>query len=172
MKIRHIILSSALIAVLAACANSPSATDPSASAVAGGDDFPDVTVDGGVGEDPKISFDHKVEPPTELKIKDLVEGDGEVVKEGATVEVNYKGVSWVNGGVEFDSSFSRGETISFGLNEVIPGWRDGLVGQKVNGRRLLVIPPEMGYGAQSPTPAIAPNDTLVFVVDLVSVKNP
>lgn len=172
MKLRHIILSSALVAALAACANSPSATDPSASAAGGSSDFPDVTVEGGYGEDPKIAFDSKVEPPADLKIKDLVEGDGDVVKEGATVEVHYKGVSWVNGGAEFDSSFSRGETISFPLNGVIPGWRDGLVGQKVNGRRLLVIPPEMGYGAQSPTPAIAPNDTLVFVVDLVSVQNP
>lgn len=172
MKLRHIILSSALVAALAACSASPSATDPSASPTGGSAASPDVSVEGGFGEDPKISFDSKVEPPVGLEIKDLVEGDGEEVKPGATVEVHYKGVSWVNGGVEFDSSFSRGETISFPLNGVIPGWRDGLVGQKVNGRRLLVIPPEMGYGAQSPTPAIAPNDTLVFVVDLVSVQNP
>lgn len=174
MKLRSIILSSALVAVLAACASSPSATDPSASATSGAGastDFPNVTVEGGVGEDPKISFDAKVEPPAELKTKDLVEGDGETVQAGATVTVFYKGVSWKNDGQVFDGNFGA-DPVTFPLNQVIPGWRDGLVGQKVNGRRLLVIPPDQAYGDQAIPPAIAANDTLVFVVDVVGVQNP
>ncbi|MEE8602591.1 FKBP-type peptidyl-prolyl cis-trans isomerase [Euzebya tangerina] len=110
------------------------------------------------------------EPPTELEITDLIEGDGAEVPAQATVTVHYVGVSWKNGGQQFDASWDRGDTISFGLNQVIAGWTKGIPGMKVGGRRMLVIPPDMGYGAQSPTPAIAPNDTLVFVIDLVAVR--
>ena len=110
------------------------------------------------------------EPPTELEITDLIEGDGAEVPAQATVTVHYVGVSWKNDGKQFDASWDRGDTISFGLNQVIAGWTQGIPGMKVGGRRMLVIPPDMGYGAQSPTPAIAPNDTLVFVIDLVDVR--
>ena len=174
MKLRYILLSAALVAALGACSNGSSSTD-SASGAAGDDtaaavvNGPDVKVEGNFGEDPKVENDWSKEPPKELLIQDLIEGDGEAIQEGATVEVHYKGVSWKNKGTVFDSSFERGETVSFPLDGVITGWRDGLVGQKVNGRRLLVIPPELAYGDATVTPAIAPNDTLVFVVDLVSI---
>lgn len=128
----------------------------------------DVTVDGDLGSKPKISLPDGP-PPAELEITDLVEGDGEEAGPRATVTVHYVGVSWANGGSQFDASWDRGDTISFGLNQVIAGWTEGIPGMKVGGRRMLVIPPHKGYGAQSPTPAIAPNDTLVFVIDLVSV---
>ncbi|WP_336250360.1 FKBP-type peptidyl-prolyl cis-trans isomerase [Stomatohabitans albus] len=165
MKLRYIILASALVASLAACSGGGASSGSSEAATSG------VAVKEGFGQDPTIIFDAKQKPPTDLVIQDLVPGDGQEVPPGATVTVNYKGVSWVNGGQVFDSSFERGEPITFPLDQVIPGWRDGLVGQKVNGRRLLIIPPNMGYGAQSPTPAIAPNDTLVFVVDLLAVES-
>ena len=108
-------------------------------------------------------------PPTELQLVDLVEGDGDEAPEGATVTVHYAGVSWTNDGRGFDSSFERGQPAPFPLAGVIAGWQQGIPGMRVGGRRLLVIPPDLGYGSSSPTPAIAPNDTLVFVVDLVRV---
>ncbi|WP_370327846.1 FKBP-type peptidyl-prolyl cis-trans isomerase [Euzebya sp.] len=129
----------------------------------------DVTVEGDLGSKPAITgLDG--EPPADLVITDLHPGEGEEAPSGATVTVHYVGVSWANGGKQFDSSWDRGDTISFGLHQVIAGWTQGIPGMRVGGRRLLVIPPHLGYGAQSPTPAIAANDTLVFVIDLVAVS--
>ncbi len=107
------------------------------------------------------------EAPIRLKIKDLVTGKGEEVTDVTTpYSWNYEGVSWSNGKV-FDSSFDRGAPIPFALNQVIPGWTEGLIGIRVGGRRMLVIPPEMAYGESGSPPAIGPNEPLVFVVDLV-----
>ena len=112
------------------------------------------------------------EPPTELVVVDLVEGDGEEVPAGATVTTHYVGVSWTNDGAEFDSSWDRGEPATFPLSGVIAGWTDGIPGMKVGGRRMLIIPPDQAYGASAPSPAIAANDTLVFVIDMVEVVPP
>lgn len=128
----------------------------------------DVTVQGELGSKPTITIPD-TEPPAELVIEDLVEGDGAETGEKATVTVHYVGVSWTNDGQQFDASWDSGSTISFGLNQVIAGWTKGIPGMRVGGRRLLIIPPDMGYGRQSPTPAIAANDTLVFVIDLVDI---
>ncbi len=128
----------------------------------------DVTVQGDLGSKPTITIPD-TEPPAELVIEDLVEGDGAETGENATVTVHYVGVSWTNDGQQFDASWDSGSTISFGLNQVIAGWTKGIPGVRVGGRRLLIIPPDMGYGRQSPTPAIAANDTLVFVIDLVDI---
>lgn len=128
-----------------------------------------IVVEGDLGTKPTITLPEG-DAPTELVIEDLVEGDGEEAGAGATVTVHYVGVSWAHGGRQFDASWDRGDTISFGLNQVIAGWTQGIPGMKVGGRRMLVIPPQLGYGAQSPTPAIAPNDTLVFVIDLVATR--
>ena len=128
-----------------------------------------IVVEGDLGAKPTITLPGG-EAPTDLVISDIVEGDGPEVPEGATVTVHYVGVSWANDGKQFDASYDRGDTISFGLNQVIGGWTQGIPGMKVGGRRMLVIPPHLGYGAQSPTPAIAPNDTLVFVIDLVATR--
>ncbi len=108
-------------------------------------------------------------PPTELVVEDLVEGDGDVVEEGATVEVDYAGVA-CSTGVLFDSSYERGTPVEFPLDGVIPGWTEGLVGMKVGGTRLLVIPPELGYGTKGSGEDIAPGETLVFVIELRSVS--
>ncbi len=133
------------------------------------DDASGVTVEGPLDAKPQITLPDG-QPPSQLVVVDLVEGDGEVVPEGATVTTHYVGVSWANDGEEFDASWNRGEPLTFPLSNVIQGWTQGIPGMRVGGRRLLVIPPEMGYGASSPTPAIAANDTLVFAIDLVDVN--
>jgi peptidylprolyl isomerase len=103
-------------------------------------------------------------PPTELQTTDLVEGTGDAVPAGATVTVDYIGVSCSTGKI-FDSSYSRGEPATFPLSGVIPGWTTGIPGMKVGGQRLLVIPPDQGYG-DSGQGDIAPGETLWFVVDM------
>jgi peptidylprolyl isomerase len=109
------------------------------------------------------------DPVTELVVTDEVVGTGEDVTPGATVTAHYVGVS-ASTGAQFDASWDRGAPISFPLDGVIQGWSEGLVGMKVGGRRTLVIPGAMAYGANPPPGAgIAPNETLVFTVDLVDV---
>lgn len=135
--------------------------------VSGGTDG--VAVEGPLDEKPAVDVDTEDEPPASLTVVDLVDGDGAEVTAGATVTTHYVGVSWTFG-EEFDSSWERGEPISFPLSGVIAGWQEGIPGMRVGGRRLLVIPPEQAYGEASPTPAIADNDTLVFVIDLVAIE--
>jgi peptidylprolyl isomerase len=110
-------------------------------------------------------------PPKKLETKDLEEGSGAVAKAGDAVTVNYVGVNYKTG-KEFDASWDRGEPFTFtlGAGEVIPGWDQGVEGMKVGGRRELIIPPELGYGSAGAPPAIPPNETLVFVVDLEGVE--
>lgn len=108
-------------------------------------------------------------PPTSLVIKDLKVGTGPAVSATDTVTVNYIGVACSTGKI-FDSSWSRGQTATFGLNQVIPGWTKGLTGMQAGGQRLLGIPPDEGYGSQGQPPTIAPDETLWFVVDLVSIQ--
>jgi peptidylprolyl isomerase len=110
-------------------------------------------------------------PPSKLIIKDIVVGKGPALKEGETATAHYVGASWSTG-AEFDSSWDRGEPSPFPIAQgsVIQGWVDGLQGMKVGGRRELVIPPALGYGPQGSPPAIAPNETLVFVVDLKKIS--
>ena len=122
-----------------------------------------------LGEKPEITVPD--EPATELITEDVVEGDGPEAKEGDEVEVEYVGVAQSTG-AEFDSSWERDEPFTFGLGagEVIPGWDEGIVGMKEGGRRLLVIPGDQAYGPTGQPPDIGPNETLVFAVDLISVK--
>jgi peptidylprolyl isomerase len=111
------------------------------------------------------------EPPAELQKTDIVRGKGRAAKAGDLVSVQYVGNSWSTG-TQFDASWDRGgEPFQFplGAGQVIPGWDQGVAGMKRGGRRLLVIPPDLAYGAQSPSPDIAPNETLIFVVDLKKV---
>jgi peptidylprolyl isomerase len=106
--------------------------------------------------------------PNRLVIKDLRKGTGRVAKNGDTVTVHYVGVSALNGR-QFDASWDRGQPFSFKLpGQVIAGWNKGVPGMRVGGRRELVIPPGLAYGAQGSGP-IGPNETLVFVIDLLKV---
>jgi len=109
-------------------------------------------------------------PPDQLEIEDIEEGDGAEAQAGDQVSVNYVGVLY-EGGEEFDSSFAGGQPFPFrlGAGNVIPGWDEGVEGMKVGGRRRLIIPPELAYGAQGSPPDIPPDSTLVFVIDLLSV---
>jgi peptidylprolyl isomerase len=110
-------------------------------------------------------------PPAELVVEDIEVGEGEEARAGHQVEVHYVGVSWKTR-QQFDASWDRGNTFSFGLGEgrVIKGWDQGVEGMKVGGRRRLVIPPHLAYGKQGAGRAIGPNETLVFVVDLLGVR--
>ena len=110
-------------------------------------------------------------PPRKLVVEDIVKGKGPAAKRGGTVIVNYVGENFSNG-TEFDASWDRGQPfpVTIGRTQVIEGWTRGLVGIRKGGRRMLTIPPELGYGPNGYPPAIPPNETLVFVVDAVSVR--
>lgn len=112
--------------------------------------------------------------PSGLKYQDTVVGKGAEATSGQTVEVHYTG--WLDKagkkGAKFDSSVDRGDPFSFrlGAGDVIKGWDEGVAGMKVGGKRTLVIPAELGYGAQGAGGVIPPNATLVFDVELLGVK--
>ncbi len=113
----------------------------------------------------------KSAPPEQLKTEEIVEGTGKEAKSGDEVTVQYVGVGYESE-EEFDSSWSRNEPFAFslGAGQVIPGWEAGIEGMKVGGRRELIIPPELAYGSAGSPPAIGPNETLIFVVDLLEVE--
>jgi peptidylprolyl isomerase len=106
-------------------------------------------------------------PPADLDITDLIVGEGSEAVAGGNVEVHYLGVDYETG-EEFDSSWSRGDTIRFPLDNLIQAWRDGIPGMKVGGRRQLVCPPHLAYGPAGGGHPLS-GKTLVFVIDLVSV---
>jgi peptidylprolyl isomerase len=110
------------------------------------------------------------DPPTTLQIVDDVVGDGAEASPGDTVSVHYLGVAWSTGG-QFDASWDRMEPFHFGLGagQVIQGWDEGVAGMRVGGRRTLTIPPHLGYGSRGAGGVIGPNETLIFVVDLLDV---
>jgi peptidylprolyl isomerase len=110
-------------------------------------------------------------PPRRLVKENIVTGNGRAATTGDRVTVHYVGVSFSTG-KEFDASWNTGRPFSFrlGAGHVIPGWDKGIVGMRVGGRRKLTIPPELAYGAEGAPPDIAPNETLVFVVDLLRVR--
>jgi len=123
-----------------------------------------------MAEKPEIDFPG--EPaPDDLVVTDLAEGDGAEATAGSTVVAHYVGVAHSTG-EEFDASYNRGDPLSFrlGAGQVIAGWDQGIQGMKVGGRRQLVIPPHLAYGDRGAGSAIAPGETLIFVVDLVDVR--
>jgi len=113
------------------------------------------------------------QPPSyQLEIEDITVGDGAEAQAGQVVEVHYVGVAWKDGR-EFDASWDRGDTFKFklGHRQVIPGWDQGVEGMRVGGRRRLTIPPQLAYGKRGAGGVIGPDETLVFVVDLVDVRS-
>jgi peptidylprolyl isomerase len=109
-------------------------------------------------------------PPRKLQIEDIVKGKGQPAKQGDTLTVNYVGVNFSTG-AEFDASWDRGQPFTTQIpGQVIEGWNRGLPGMRQGGRRKLTIPPNLGYGVQGQPPTIPPNETLVFVIDLVRIR--
>lgn len=149
--------------------SAPASTSPPTASPAQGPacTAEDIEVSGDFGQDPEITIPDDCAPPQELVSEDLVEGDGPEAKAGSTVKVNYELQSW--SGSESESSFESGQTfdLHLGSGEVIQGWDEGLVGIKEGGRRLLVVPPALGYGGQPGHPLA--NEALVFVVDAEKV---
>ncbi|HSP74957.1 MAG TPA: FKBP-type peptidyl-prolyl cis-trans isomerase [Cryobacterium sp.] len=106
--------------------------------------------------------------PTELTITDIVVGEGAEATPGATVNVHYLGVAYDTGD-EFDSSWSRGQSINFPLGQLIAGWQQGIPGMKVGGRRKLVVPPHLAYGPAGGGHQLS-GQTLIFVIDLLGTR--
>jgi peptidylprolyl isomerase len=151
---------------LAACASDTAddgaSGEPSAPAASDTGTAPDATA---ILE---ALYPDRDEPPTELVVTDLIEGEGAVVSAGQRAVVQYWGLRWSDGGT-FDSSWSRGQPFTFalGAGQVITGWDVGVDGMRVGGRRVLVIPPGLAYGDRGAGNVIGPGETLVFIVDLV-----
>jgi peptidylprolyl isomerase len=119
---------------------------------------------------PTVTIPSGEAPPGSLGVEDLEVGSGVEAAQGRPVDVHYVGVAWSTGG-QFDASWDRGEPLSFtlGVGQVIPGWDQGVAGMRVGGRRRLTIPPDLAYGSAGAGGVIGPDETLVFVVDLVAV---
>ena len=120
---------------------------------------------------PTVTIPEGQSPSYQLELEDLIEGDGETATAGQVAEVHYVGVAWSDG-QQFDASWDRGDTFKFGLGrgQVIAGWDQGVTGMKVGGRRRITIPPMLGYGKRGAGGVIKPDETLVFVVDLIAVR--
>ncbi|MBX3438811.1 MAG: FKBP-type peptidyl-prolyl cis-trans isomerase [Planctomycetaceae bacterium] len=141
-------------------AESPETRTPSAPAAR-----PAVTEPGPQDPDAPTEF---TTAPSGLKYRVLRQGSGEKPRASDSVEVHYKG--WLDNGNVFDSSYDRGQSISFPLMGVIPGWTEGMQYVGEGGMIELEIPSELGYGATPPTPKIPPNSTLHFIVELIAVN--
>ncbi|HEX8510779.1 MAG TPA: FKBP-type peptidyl-prolyl cis-trans isomerase [Propionibacteriaceae bacterium] len=153
-------------------APSASASKPAAPKVAASTSLDKITVSGAYGKSPKVS----VKTPwgiDKTRTKVLKESDGAVVKAGQTVEVNYYGVNGRTG-KKFDDSYSRGQTAAFSLDQVVPGFKKGLIGQRQGSRVLVAMPGSDGYDASggSPDAGINVGDTLIFVIDVVGGQLP
>ncbi len=122
-------------------------------------------------EKPTVEVPSGQAPSYQLELEDMVTGDGEEARSGQVVEVHYVGVLWSTGR-QFDASWDRGDTFQFGLGrgQVISGWDQGVAGMRVGGRRRITIPPMLGYGKRGAGGVIGPDETLVFVVDLIGVR--
>ena len=169
------------VLALAACGDDDTESDPSTAAPSAPAEAPPTapaeTEAEGEGGNPK-DLDSKPrvdvpkgDPPSKLVTEDIVEGKGKAAKKGDQVEMQYVGVLYEDG-TEFDASWNSGEPFPFelGAGNVIEGWDKGIVGMKEGGRRKLIIPPDLAYGPDGQPPTIPPDATLVFVVDLVSIK--
>ena len=120
---------------------------------------------------PEVDVPSDQPPSYQLELEDVAVGDGDEAFSGRIVEVHYVGVSWKTGR-QFDASWDRGNTFKFSLGkgQVIAGWDQGVVGMKVGGRRRITIPPMLAYGKRGAGRVIGPDETLVFVVDLIAVR--
>ncbi len=122
-------------------------------------------------EKPAVHVPPDQPPSYQLELEDLIAGSGDEAVGGQIVEVHYVGVSWSTG-TQFDASWDRGSTFKFALGkgQVIAGWDQGVAGMKVGGRRRITIPPMLAYGKRGAGGVVGPDETLVFVVDLIAVN--
>ncbi len=120
---------------------------------------------------PEVTVPADQPPSYQLEVEDLEVGEGEEAVPGKLAEVHYVGVSWKNGR-QFDASWDRGQTFQFALGkgQVIAGWDQGVQGMRVGGRRRITIPPMLAYGKRGAGGVIGPDETLVFVVDLIGLR--
>lgn len=156
---------------VAGCGDSDdSTTQATTDGAANGQSEGAAAPDTGTSTKPKVTVPDGA-PPQQLQKRDLVKGSGAEAKAGDEVTVQYVGVGY-DSEEEFDASWDRGEPFTFplGAGAVIKGWDQGVAGMKVGGRRELTIPPNLAYGPAGAPPSIGPNETLIFVVDLVAVK--
>ena len=178
-KAHTLALALTLIAALSmtGCASSPTPTSspsdvpttssPSATETSGSDAL--YTVSTEMGSKPEVTVDPSAGNVDNLIVKDIVEGTGAAAQATDNITVHYVGIGGTSH-QQFEASWDAGQTASFPLNGVIAGWQQGLVGMKVGGRRLLVIPGALAYGPNPPAGSgIGANETLIFVVDLISI---
>jgi peptidylprolyl isomerase len=123
-----------------------------------------------MSEKPSVAITPGQDPSYQLELEDVLVGEGAEARAGQRAEVHYVGVAWSTGR-QFDASWDRGATFTFklGKGDVIAGWDQGVAGMRVGGRRRITIPPHLGYGKRGAGAAIKPDETLVFVVDLVAL---
>ena len=134
-----------------------------------GSELPEIG--GEFGAAPEFTFPDSA-PPADLQVEVLSEGDGPMVQPGAAVLADYAGMVWGQDAT-FDDSYSRGAPSMFSLNQVVQGWTEGIPEHSVGSRLLISVPPDLGYGPNggNPQAGIGPEDTIVFVVDLVETYN-
>jgi peptidylprolyl isomerase len=127
-----------------------------------------ITVTPNFGSAPTVTLPKNCATPTTLLSKDIVTGTGPAIQKGDTISADYQLTTWSNDQMAQQSFGSQPFSTPIGVGQVIPGWDQGMIGQKAGGRRLLVVPPALGYGSTGQQ-GIKPNETLVFVVDVHSV---
>jgi peptidylprolyl isomerase len=159
-----------LIGTVAACGDDDTSSDASTDETVTSIELTPVQDEELVGEKPDVVIPDG-NPPATLLIDDLRDGSGAEASTGSVLTVHYVGVSWSTG-EQFDASWDRNQPfqLRLGVGEVIEGWDIGLQGMKVGGQRRITIPPDLAYGPDGIDGAIAGNETLVFVVDLLSVE--
>ncbi len=158
-KIAVLIVALLSISILTACGGSKEVSTTTGAT--------NPTVTANAGQEPTIGAPTGA-PPTTLLTTDIIIGTGTEAIATSTLTVQYTLMAWSTGKV-VESSWSGGQPATFPLSGVIQGWQQGIPGMKVGGRRLLVIPPDLGYGAAGGGP-IGPNETLIFVVDVVGIS--
>lgn len=163
--------------VLSGCASAPSPTaspsdvptTPSGTSSADGGAAAGIVVGTKLGAKPSVTVPDDLGNVDSLYVRDIVEGTGTALQSTDQLTVHYVGISAVTH-QQFEASWDAGQTASFPLSGVIAGWQQGMVGMKVGGRRLLVIPGSLAYGAAgSPDGTIKPDESLIFIVDLISI---
>ena len=165
-KFQKVTLLIAPLLLLTACTTDGGVNPMTSSAQSSSASIPEIG--GSNGSKPTISAPSG-DAPKNLEKKDIFVGTGKEAVATSILEVHYTLMAWSTGNL-VESSWDSGQTATFPLSGVIAGWQQGIPGMKEGGRRLLVIPPDLGYGASGAGAAIGPNETLIFVVDLVKAS--